>query len=101
MAESARADGAIPVFILLRMTSREFEEDEAEKITQMAEAAGGVVIYPLGLFNGYDREQIQLSEGDTHPSVLGHQLIAHSLYEAWLSNADRVGMATEEAPRED
>jgi hypothetical protein len=91
--EASRAAGAVPVFLMVRMTSRDFEPRELRRLTEMAREAGGVVLHPDGLFEGYEPIEVQVSKGDTHPNELGHQLIADGLYEVLLENAEQIGMA--------
>lgn len=92
MSAASSDAGAVPVFVFMRMTSRDFEPEEIRELTSMASEAHGVVLRLDGLYDGYGAEQVQLSKGDTHPNPLGHRLIADALYRVLLENADRIGL---------
>ena len=101
MVGAARRYDAIPVFVLLRMTDRDFEPYEIDRLTKIASEAGALVLHPAGLFEGYPPEDVRLSSGDTHPSALGHELIAAGLYETLLDSGVELGIAPSSAPPKD
>jgi hypothetical protein len=99
MVTAARSRDATPVFILLRMTDRDFDPQELDKLTRIAGEAGALVLHPVGLFEDHPPEQVRLSSGDTHPSVLGHRLIADAVYGALVDHASELGISTPSEPR--
>jgi hypothetical protein len=42
-------------------------------------AAGFSIVSLAGVYDGYDRNVLQISEENTHPTALGHRLIADRL----------------------
>jgi hypothetical protein len=83
------------------MTDRDFEPYEIDRLTKIASEAGALVLHPAGLFEGYPPEDVRLSSGDTHPSALGHELIAAGLYETLLDSGVELGIAPSSAPPKD
>jgi hypothetical protein len=80
LAEAIRAAGAVPVFVFLPLTDKEFASEELQRLTTQAEDAGGMVLVLKDVYEGYDLEELKIAEDDNHPNALGHRLIANALY---------------------
>jgi hypothetical protein len=81
LAEVVRAVGAVPVFVFLPLTDKEFASEELQRLTTQAEDAGGIVLVMKDPYEGYELEELKIAEGDNHPNALGHRLIANALYQ--------------------
>jgi hypothetical protein len=93
-----RSYGAIPVFVFLPLTTRDFEPSEHRRLLELVRDAGGMPITLSDAYRGASLERIKLTALDHHPNPLGHRLIADRLYAVLLDNADTLRLATETSP---
>jgi hypothetical protein len=87
-----RAQGALPVFVLLPIPNEPFRRAELDRITAAAREAGAIVLPMTGVYDGHDIDQIRVAEWDNHPNVLGHQLVAERLFSLLAENGEELGM---------
>jgi hypothetical protein len=91
---ASRSHGALPVFVLLPLTTRDFEPSEERRIFELVRDAGGLPMILSDAYRGASLERIILTQADHHPNPLGHRLIAEGLYTLLLENADTLRLWT-------
>ena len=91
---ASRSHGALPVFVLLPLTTRDFEPSEERRLFELVRDAGGLPIILSDAYRGASLERIILTQVDHHPNPLGHRLIAERLYTLLLENADTLRLWT-------
>ncbi len=80
MDSICKANNIKPIWIFLPTTSDELTGNQLKEFRHMADTAGFSTYLLKGVFDGYKRDQIVVSEEDTHPNALGHRLIANKLF---------------------
>ena len=90
-------NGILPVWLFVPRTlghladieGRVENEEEFKRWSAIAEEMGFDHRWSLeGAFDAYeDVSEIQLAEWDTHPNVLGHELLGEKFYEVMIENA--------------
>lgn len=84
--------GARPALVLLPLTLREFEAEEIEDLTAQARRLGYTVLDLSGAYQGHSSAAIHVAEWDSHPNVLGHQLVADRLHAELIEHAEELGL---------
>jgi len=74
---------------------RDLEKDA--RIIGFAREAGFQVLDVADAFEGRDAAQLQVTPWDWHPNVLGHQLLADRLYDAFRLNEQALGLELAQA----
>ena len=98
IAELARRNGAIPVFMFIpRLESDEYEPGFMA-MSNDARAAGMVVLDLRGVYDGFARDQLMFHRRDVHPNPLGHKLIAERLYKEIAAHAGELGITPARTP---
>ncbi len=92
MASSARGRGAQPVFLFLLTTDRRVDAAEHERLLEYVRSAGALSIEVLKAFQGHRQEELQVTEWDSHPSPLGHRLMADAIYQALVRQGERLNL---------
>src|SRR4030095_901160 len=90
VVQQSRARGAVPVFIFLPQVREGSWQEESAPTLKIAEAAGFSIINLEEVYKGHDIDEIRLPEGDDHPNVRGHELIAERLYAQLRQNYDNL-----------
>ncbi len=80
MAESCRQFHNQSVWIYLPAIGDLRADDDLATCKAIAQSEGFQVIDLSNVYNGFDNNKITVSDEDTHPNELGHQLIAHELF---------------------
>ncbi len=93
IAEASYRNEAPPVALFVETldqtpTSRE----DSARIARLAEEAGFIVLHADSTYGDHDPASLMLATWDTHPNIIGHQLIANRLYDVLLENDRLVGM---------
>jgi D-alanyl-lipoteichoic acid acyltransferase DltB (MBOAT superfamily) len=89
MVETARAHGAVPVWVYVPVPG-EREEASRAQLHRLAEAAGFEAWSLAGAFDGHDAGQVQLAAWDSHPNAKGHTLLAAQLHARIRENLPRL-----------
>ncbi len=92
IAVSARAHGTVLVFLFLPLTNDDFRREELADLRRQVDEAGGVRIEVPDVFEGYSPREIQVTQWDTHPNVLGHRIMAEAIYPVLLSHGEELGL---------
>lgn len=90
MDSMCKANNIKPVWIFLPTTSDELTGGELKEFRHMADTAGFNTYILAGVFDGYKREQIVVSDEDTHPNALGHRLIANKLFNLLTDSTNHI-----------
>jgi hypothetical protein len=85
-AEECRRQGITPVLLLVPLTTESGYGEDSAQLSQLAAQAGFTVLDLTDAYDGYDSSRIIVAPWDTHPSVLGHRLLAERLYKALKEN---------------
>ncbi|MCB1233058.1 MAG: SGNH/GDSL hydrolase family protein [Verrucomicrobiae bacterium] len=91
IGDVCRAHDITPVWVYLANT-RTRSLELAEEARPYAAAAGLVTIVLDDAYGGLPPEKVALSESDSHPNELGHQLVAKRLYEKLVDYRDEIGL---------
>ncbi|MFK7847940.1 MAG: hypothetical protein AB8G77_21820 [Rhodothermales bacterium] len=91
-------EGILPIWIYIPRTMDHLDngegsnmnEDEYKRWAEVATEMGFKEQWSLiGAFNEYEEvSEIQLAEWDTHPNILGHELLGDMMYEALVARQD-------------
>ena len=90
IASTSNEIGAKPIALLIP-TTRELGGIDSEwggTLMQLAREAGFNAINLEGAYGEFDEELVALAPWDQHPSVLGHRLIARSLYNTMIEQPE-------------
>lgn len=98
MVQACKQRKVVPILVFLPHTSPGIWESEADEVIRRAEEAGFVVINLKRAYQGIDPESLRLAEWDAHPTVRGHQIIAHELYEGLSGKANIIFIPREDRP---
>jgi hypothetical protein len=85
LASAIRDQQAIPVFVFLPFTRKNFENDELRQLSDVSNDVGAIAIPLTEVYENYDPDQLGISAWDDHPNALGHRLIAEHLLRALKS----------------
>ena len=80
MASICKKNNAKIIWIYLLTTEDTVNENEYNTIYKFAKQAGAITLNIKNPYKNIPRSQIQISETNTHPNILGHQLIANDFY---------------------
>jgi hypothetical protein len=94
-----RAQGALPVFVYMPLTDARFGGAELRFLSKIAEESGAQNLTLDNVYDDFELNEIQVSESDNHPNVLGHRLIADRLYAELIKNVDALGLVTPQSER--
>jgi len=91
IVDASRQQGSTPVFVLIPLTDRDFENTERDMLRNVIRKSGGTIIELDDVFRGYDPEALRVAEWDNHPNELGHRLIGAKLSAALLELSQSIG----------
>ncbi len=80
IAKQCKKNNAIPVWVFMETTTEFVDLKEFNELKEYAESLGFVTIDLRDTYGKLDRNEIRISELNTHPNVLGHRLIAEKFY---------------------
>lgn len=80
MAKKCRDNNARPIFVYLLTSEAYVDKEEFTSMMTMAKQAGYITLNLDKVYDSLPRKEIQISEINTHPNVIGHQLIAKDFY---------------------
>jgi hypothetical protein len=79
LASAIEEQNAIPVFVFLPFTRKNFEAAELRQLLEESNHVGAIPILLTDVYKGYDPDRLGISAWDNHPNALGHRLIADDL----------------------
>jgi hypothetical protein len=79
LASAIRNQGALPVFVLLPLTNRNFEAHEVKQLTEISRNVGALPIALTEVYVSYEPASLGISAWDNHPNAQGHRLIAENI----------------------
>ena len=80
MAKKCKQYHAKLIWTYLLTTENTVDEDEYGAIKKYAEQSGYITLTLDKMYDNFPRKAVQISDINTHPNVLGHQLIAKDFY---------------------
>ena len=95
IAESARRNGITPVVLYVPLTREDLNRSSHRRHQVLAAArrAGFLTLSVEEAFTTHDRDDLVLTEWDSHPNALGHRLIADAIIEALEREGASIGLA--------
>ncbi|HYO46425.1 MAG TPA: SGNH/GDSL hydrolase family protein, partial [Gemmatimonadota bacterium] len=79
LASAIRDQNAIPVFVFLAFTRKNFEADELGQLSEVSNDVGAIPILLTEVYEDYEPDHLVISAWDDHPNALGHRLVADAL----------------------
>ncbi len=86
IADKCKANGVIPVWAYIETTTEFVDNKEYSELKAYAESLGFVTLDLRNTYGKIDRKEIQISEWNTHPNVLGQRIIAEKFYNELKKN---------------
>lgn len=88
IAEKCQEADIIPLWIFIPSFGESPHNNENKKWAEFAESIGFLSYDLSDLYEGYPKEEVCVRPWDRHPSVLGHKLIAESIYKKWKEDLE-------------
>lgn len=85
-----KKNNVVPVWAYMETTTEFVEDTEYNELKAYAESLGFVTLDLRNTYGNIDRVEIQISDLNTHPNVLGHRLIAERFYRELKLKRDRI-----------
>lgn len=90
IAEQCKKNNAVPIWAFMPTTTEDVDMKEYNELKAYVETLGFVTLDMRDAYGNVDKKEIQISEWNTHPNVLGHRLIAERFYRELMKNKIRV-----------
>ena len=90
IADKCKTHNVVPVWTYMETTTEYVNNEEYYELKAYAESLGFVTLDLRNTYWKIDRKEIQLSEWNTHPNVLGHRIIADRFYKELTKNKERI-----------
>lgn len=90
ISEKCKANHVIPIWAYMETTTEYVDNDEYYELKAYVESLGFVTLDLRNTYGKIDRKEVQLSEWNTHPNVLGHRIIADRFYKELVKNKKRI-----------
>lgn len=78
--DKCKQNNVVPVWAFMETTTEFVDNAEFNELKAYAESLGFVTLDLRDTYGKIDRVEIQISELNTHPNVLGHRLVAEKFY---------------------
>lgn len=88
--EQCKKNKVVPVWAYMETTTEFVDDKEYNELKAYAESLGFVTLDLRNTYGNIDRVEIQISDLNTHPNVLGHRLIAERFYKELKLKRDRI-----------
>ena len=88
--EQCKKNNVVPVWAYMETTTEFVDDAEYNELKAYAESLGFVTLDLRNTYGNIDRVEIQISDLNTHPNVLGHRLIAERFYRELKLKRDRI-----------
>jgi len=85
-----KKNNVVPIWAYMETTTEFVEDTEYNELKTYAESLGFVILDLRNTYGNIDRSEIQISDLNTHPNVLGHRIIAERFYNALKKNKNRI-----------
>ena len=86
IAKKCKENNATPLWAFMPTTTENVDIKEYNELKAYVETLGFVTLDMRDAYGNIDRKEVQLSEWNTHPNVLGHRLIAERFYRELMKN---------------
>ncbi len=90
MASICKRNNSKIIWVCLLTTEETTNENEYSAMFKFAKQAGCITLDLKNVYKNIPRSSIQISEINTHPNVLGHQLIANDFYQEILKHKQEI-----------
>ena len=90
IAKKCKENNATPLWAFMPTTTENVDIKEYNELKAYVETLGFVTLDMRDAYGNIDRKEVQLSEWNTHPNVLGHRLIAERFYRELMKNKSRI-----------
>ena len=88
--EQCKKNNVVPVWAYMETTTEFVDDAEYNELKAYAESLGFVTLDLRNTYGNIDRVEIQISDLNTHPNVLGHRLIAERFYKELKLKRDSI-----------
>ena len=93
IVEACRQRGIVPVWVYIPNSSQHELPNQFVKLSRAAREAGFLVLDLRNAYRGSAPGAASLADDTIHPGGFGHELLARSLYDALLANAEAVKLS--------
>ena len=88
ISQICQRKGIQPILVYWPRTRQRNDNKYIDQIFEIARKHGFIILDLSSVYDDYTLEEITLTSFDSHPNILGHQLIAAELYKQLLSNPE-------------
>lgn len=90
IADKCKEHNVVPIWAFMPTTTEDVDMKEYNELKAYVETLGFVTLDMRDAYGNVNKKEIQISEWNTHPNVLGHRLIAERFYRELMKNKNRI-----------